>query len=33
MLPRIGGNKLVSGVTREELLYIRKDMLSGDKEV
>jgi integrase len=31
MLPRIGANKLVSCVTREELLYIRKDMLSGDK--
>jgi integrase len=32
MLPRIGGNKLVSGVTREELLYIRKDMLSVGSE-
>lgn len=31
MLPRIGANKLVSGVTREELLYARRDMLSGEK--
>ena len=31
MLPRIGAKKLVSCVTREELLYIRKDMLSGEK--
>lgn len=31
MLPRVGANKLVSSVTREELLYIRKDMLAGDK--
>ncbi|EML0460893.1 DUF3596 domain-containing protein [Klebsiella michiganensis] len=29
MLPRIGGNKLVSCVTKEELLYVRKDMLAG----
>ncbi|HGV5225506.1 TPA: DUF3596 domain-containing protein, partial [Escherichia coli] len=31
MLPRVGAKKLVSSVTREELLYIRKDMLAGDK--
>ncbi|EOI5834196.1 tyrosine-type recombinase/integrase [Klebsiella aerogenes] len=31
MLPRIGAKKLVSCVTREELLYVRKDMLSGEK--
>jgi len=29
MLPRIGTNKLVSSVTREDLLYVRKDMLAG----
>lgn len=28
MLPRIGGNKLASSVSREDLLYVRKDMLS-----
>ncbi|MDS0114229.1 site-specific integrase, partial [Enterobacter hormaechei subsp. steigerwaltii] len=29
MVPRIGGNRLVSAVTKEELLYIRKDLLIG----
>lgn len=29
MLLRIGGNKLASSVNREDLLYVRKDMLSG----
>jgi integrase len=29
MVPRIGGNRLVSAVTKEELLYIRKDLLTG----
>ncbi|GJL37358.1 integrase [Enterobacter hormaechei] len=29
MVPRIGGNKLASSVTKEELLYIRKDLLTG----
>lgn len=28
MLLRIGGNKLASSVSREDLLYVRKDMLS-----
>ncbi|HIE3104077.1 TPA: Arm DNA-binding domain-containing protein, partial [Klebsiella pneumoniae] len=28
MLLRIGGNKLASSVNREDLLYVRKDMLS-----
>ncbi|EMO3785822.1 TPA: tyrosine-type recombinase/integrase [Klebsiella oxytoca] len=29
VVPRIGGNRLVSTVTKEELLYIRKDLLTG----
>ncbi|EMO4271265.1 site-specific integrase [Klebsiella variicola] len=29
MLPRIGGSRLISTVTREELLFIRKDLLTG----
>lgn len=29
MVPKIGGNRLVSTVTKEELLYIRKDLLTG----
>ncbi|STL71897.1 integrase [Escherichia coli] len=29
MVPRIGGNRLVSAVTKEELLYLRKDLLTG----
>lgn len=29
VLPRIGVNRLVSTVTKEELLYIRKDLLTG----
>ncbi|ECT1021509.1 integrase [Salmonella enterica] len=29
VVPRIGGNRLASTVTREELLYLRKDLLTG----
>lgn len=29
MVPRIGGNRLASSVTKEELLFIRKDLLTG----
>lgn len=29
VVPRIGGNRLVSAVTKEELLYLRKDLLTG----
>ncbi|EFA7486075.1 site-specific integrase [Escherichia coli] len=29
MVPKIGGSRLVSLVTKEELLYIRKDLLTG----
>ncbi|HAG8464301.1 TPA: DUF3596 domain-containing protein, partial [Escherichia coli] len=29
MVPKIGGSRLVSSVTKEELLYIRKDLLTG----
>ncbi|MDQ9239991.1 tyrosine-type recombinase/integrase [Escherichia marmotae] len=29
MVPRIGGNRLASAVTQEELLFIRKDLLTG----
>lgn len=29
MLPRIGGNRLASSVTKEDLLFIRKDLLTG----
>lgn len=29
MIPRIGGNRLTSSVTKEELLFIRKDLLTG----
>ncbi|HCS2944856.1 TPA: site-specific integrase, partial [Shigella flexneri] len=29
MVPKIGGGRLVSSVTKEELLYIRKDLLTG----
>ena len=29
MLPRLGGRKLVSAVTTEDLLFIRKDLLTG----
>ncbi|ENG4133512.1 DUF3596 domain-containing protein [Escherichia coli] len=29
VVPRIGGSRLVSAVTKEELLYIRKDLLTG----
>jgi integrase len=29
MVPRIGGGRLAMSVTKEELLYIRKDMLTG----
>lgn len=29
MVPRIGGNKRVAAVTKEDLLYIRKDLLTG----
>ncbi|MEF7904288.1 site-specific integrase [Escherichia coli] len=29
VVPRIGGNRLVSTVTKEELLYIRKELLTG----
>lgn len=29
MVPRIGGNRLASAVTKEELLYLRKDLLTG----
>lgn len=31
MLPRIGENRLISSVTKEDLLFIRKDLLTGDK--
>ncbi|EAA5550515.1 integrase [Salmonella enterica subsp. enterica] len=31
MLPRIGENRLVSSVTKEDLLFIRKDLLTGSK--
>lgn len=31
MLPRIGGSRLVSAVTREELLFIRKELLTGQQ--
>ncbi|EFB4108288.1 site-specific integrase [Escherichia coli O53] len=29
VVPRIGGNRLVASVTKEELLYVRKDLLTG----
>lgn len=29
VVPKIGGNRLVSSVTKEELLYLRKDLLTG----
>ncbi|MFP2504378.1 tyrosine-type recombinase/integrase [Buttiauxella gaviniae] len=29
VVPRIGGDRLVTSVTKEELLYIRKDLLTG----
>lgn len=29
VVPRIGGSRLVSAVTKEELLYVRKDLLTG----
>jgi hypothetical protein len=29
MVPRIGGNRMVSAVSREDLLFIRKDLLTG----
>ena len=29
MLPRIGENKMVSAVTTEDLLYVRKELLTG----
>lgn len=29
MVLKIGGSRLVSSVTKEELLYIRKDLLTG----
>ncbi|EFR5929746.1 site-specific integrase [Salmonella enterica] len=29
VIPMIGGNRLVTSVTKEELLYIRKDLLTG----
>ncbi|WP_455424838.1 tyrosine-type recombinase/integrase [Dryocola sp. LX212] len=29
VVPRIGGDRLVTAVTKEELLYIRKDLLTG----
>ncbi|MDI9807870.1 hypothetical protein QM322_19520, partial [Acinetobacter baumannii] len=29
MTPRIGGNRLDTAVTKEELLYLRKDLLTG----
>ncbi|HGW2955528.1 TPA: tyrosine-type recombinase/integrase [Raoultella ornithinolytica] len=32
MLPRIGGNRLATSVTREDLLYVRKDMLSAGSD-
>ncbi|MGF2654815.1 tyrosine-type recombinase/integrase [Serratia marcescens] len=31
MLPRLGGRRLVSAITREDLLFIRKDLLTGDQ--
>lgn len=29
MIPRIGGNRLAASVTKEEILFIRKDLLTG----
>lgn len=29
MLPRVGGSRLVSSVTKEELLFVRKELLTG----
>lgn len=31
MVPRIGGGRLVASVTKEDLLYIRKDLLTGHR--
>ncbi|EOA7027119.1 site-specific integrase, partial [Escherichia coli] len=31
MLPRLGPGRLASSITKEDLLFIRKDLLTGEK--